>query len=349
MRPEALVRTYAVVVLAVAKGLQDKDAEVRRLSAGALHQAAQALVDEVPLSQGEEFPPPGRPLTPEERQAIDRQRQAVKREAQTLAPLVRSLGVQMFVLTKALEDPEADVSVSAAQTVETLARARQRLLRRALSGPELGDDTNARKPDDPLGEALRDAVPGLAKALARPAARLRVAAVHALEALEQDAAKATAALVVALGDENPFVRWGAIRTLAKVPPLKAVGDVARLGKLLKDPNEDVRMTAVALLERYGPHARPAVPALCDAARQAEPALRVLVIRALAAGGAEAQPQALPVLREALTAPDAGVREAAAVGLGKLGPADEDTAKALRRSLKDSSPEVRLAASEALLR
>jgi HEAT repeat protein len=75
------------------------------------------------------------------------------------------------------------------------------------------------------------------------------------------------------------------------------------------------------------------------------------VQVLAAVGKEAGKEAITWLLKSLTDEHNEVRIEAARALSKFGPhaPDGDAAKALRKALKDPDAQVRLAASEALLR
>ena len=100
-------------------------------------------------------------------------------------------------------------------------------------------------------------MPALAELIAHKDVQLRLAALYALEELEADAAPAAKALVKALDDSDPFVRWAAVRVMGKMRAHQAGMAVPGLGKALADENGDVRATAAVALERYGAEAKAA--------------------------------------------------------------------------------------------
>jgi HEAT repeat protein len=181
-------------------------------------------------------------------------------------------------------------------------------------------------------------------------------------------AVAIPALVAALGDPYPYVRWAAARTLGRLAEREAEagkagtipeGLAAPLGRLpdavaglarllLCDPDEGVRMAVATALTRYGPRAAAAVPALREAVGSgSDVELRVAVIQALEAIGTDAVP-ALPALVPALRDPDPRVREEAARVLGRFGRHSRFALPALRDALEDRDNMVRKAISEAIL-
>src|SRR5207253_1080834 len=141
--------------------------------------------------------------------------------------------------------------------------------------------------------------PLLTAELKNPNVRVKLAALYVSENLEAEAAGAAEALVTALADESPFVRWGAVRALGRMAPQQADKAVPALAKLLADANGDVRITTAAALVRYGPAAKPAVAALRKAFHGASTPLSIWIMRALMAVGAEARP-AVPELILALS-------------------------------------------------
>jgi HEAT repeat protein len=331
-----------LVVPAAAAGLGDGDAEVRRLCLDGLREAAQVVADQMrnmfpngPFAQGN---------VPE--QQLKQIRAQVQKEQQRLQPLLLAFKEQIPALGRALDDADARAAVKAAEVLEALAEVQQRLRPPAANSPPAAP---ADKADDPLGEALRAAVPLLARHLtAQKEVRLQLACLYVLESLRQDAAAAVPEVVQALKDPNAYVRWGAVRVLGRLAPLEADRAVPCLAPLLKDDNEYVRATTVLVLARYGPKVKAAVPALRDAAKSSDAGLRLLAIKALLAAGLEGAP-AVPELGQALAADDVEVRLAAVEALKRLGPLARDAEKPLRRALDDPDDQVRLLAAEALLR
>jgi HEAT repeat protein len=76
---------------------------------------------------------------------------------------------------------------------------------------------------------------------------------------------------------------------------------------------------------------PAVPALMDALRSADPIVRKKAVEVLGRMGEDAAP-AVPALTALLDDPDFGVRKAAARTLGQIGPDAKDAVPALIRNL-----------------
>lgn len=190
--------------------------------------------------------------------------------------------------------------------------------------------------------------------------RVRLAAVEALELFGREARPAGRALADALQDRDPFVRWAAARTLGRLAPIVPEAALPRLVAMLKDPDLDLRIAAASTLGYFGPEGGPAEPALTASVNRGDTEIRVAALQALSGIGLASAP-AIPEALKALDHNDSRVRRAAAVFLGAFGRVDphdkaatdavesaRSTIPKLRNLLKDSDPEVRTAASEAIL-
>jgi HEAT repeat protein len=350
-RRDALAAALQVVPVA-GRVLADSDAQVRRRGAEAVRQAALLLQDAVAFPAPVDFPPPGRKPTAEERQQMQEYRARVEREWKELAPVAGVLGQQIPALDKVVADADLQASLAAGRALEGMADARKALSRWLGSVPApAADEAAGRLAEDPLGPALKEAVPVLAKRLSADEVRARLASLYVLETLGPEAAPAAGEVVRALRDRDPFVRWGAARALGRMA-LKgeAAGKaVAGLAPLLKDDNADARLGAAAALQRYGAAARGAVAELSAAVKEGDDEVRLRAIAALAAIGPEAGKDAVAALVKALQAGEPDVRAAAAGALGQVAPGDKAAREALRKALDDPDAEVRGAASAALLR
>src|SRR5206468_4030118 len=122
--------------------------------------------------------------------------------------------------------------------------------------------------EDYLLQVQREAFPALTALLREPDPRLRLAALDVIESLGPDAAQTAPAVTAALRDCNRFVRWAAARALNRMSPTGAAAAMPGLVRLLADPDLDVDLAAAATLERYGPDARTALPALVANLRDA---------------------------------------------------------------------------------
>jgi HEAT repeat protein len=153
-------------------------------------------------------------------------------------------------------------------------------------------------------------------------------------------------LVEALRDKDPSVVGNAINALAELGP-KALKNVSgALG------NKELRHFAIRLIQRMGPKAESAVPALVsELQKPAESDEDVMFQReiqfALAAIGPEAA-EAIPALVGSLSSDKDPIRGSAAFALGRIGPAARAAVPALRKNMTDPNPIVRLASLRALL-
>jgi HEAT repeat protein len=353
---EEFVETAALVVAAVANGLNDSDPQVRALSLEAFQAAAVSLAEMIetsPFSPGS-FPFEGWPLTAKEKAEVEETSNWVKKDVARVQSLIDALREQNARLAKALSDPEPAVRFMAATAVESIGNVRLRLKRRLASLPVVKADTihypgtaDLGK-SDPLEGFLKTGLDQVVRLLTDPDVRIRRAAVDILEILGDAAATALPVLTEALSDPDKFVRWGAARALKAFPPAKAIGAVPGLARLVCDPDLSVRMAAAETLELFGPLAKDAVPALAQAIVTGDAEPRVAAMVALAATGPENAKAAVPQLVDALTHPDARVRKAAAETLGKIGPPARAAIPALRRALGDEDNDVRVNASDAIL-
>jgi HEAT repeat protein len=165
---------------------------------------------------------------------------------------------------------------------------------------------------------------------------LRAAALELLAELEDRSALPYARSLLASGDVE--LRLQAVNALGKLHDQESV---SVLLELLTVPGELQGAAAVAL-GRIGD--RRATAALCALLRPDArgPNIQAEVAEAL---GHLGDPEAIPVLSEALTAPHAAVRAAAAQSLGKLG--DASSIPPLCQGLYDEETSVRQAAATAL--
>jgi HEAT repeat protein len=121
-----------------------------------------------------------------------------------------------------------------------------------------------------LGPGARDAVPALARALAREKTDAVVAG--ALARIGSAAAGAVPVLVDALRHGSPDRRWRAARTLGRIGP-PAAPAVPALTAALEDRESAVRMHAARALGRVGPAARRAAAALQRATGDTDDSVR----------------------------------------------------------------------------
>jgi HEAT repeat protein len=335
--PAEGVAVGRAIVPVAGRALRDASPPVRQRAAESLHQAATVVAKLV-----------SDPRQPEEMENPEDARREFKEEQALVGPLVAALNEQTPQLTRTLSDADLGGCLAANEALEAVADVRHQLLVKATAVARMVGD----KPGEVLfSDSLRDnlcaAVRPLGDELSHKNVRVRLAALYVLESLEAEAAPVAAGIVGALGDGDAFVRWAAARVLERMAPHEADQAVPGLARMLDDANGDVRATAVAALERYGPTARAAVPELRRALGRKEAVLRVALLRVVRAIGKAARP-AVPEVLTALTAPEAPVRVAAARALGRIGAGDRETREALRRALDDAEADVRQAAADALL-
>jgi prepilin-type processing-associated H-X9-DG protein len=181
-----------------------------------------------------------------------------------------------------------------------------------------------------LGAANPRAAEALAAKLSHPAGEHRRRAAWALAQCGVSGRAAIPALLQALGDADTEVRAAAAAGLAGVTRGSDEG-VGPLVEALRDPEHEVRIAAAEALEKLGPHASAAIPALLALYEAATPReegddaeRRRLYDAQLAAIGAfgEIGKAAIPALLGIVTGPDPHLGDHAAVALADLGNAAE---------------------------
>jgi len=349
--PAAIATACGAVVPAAAKGLNDDDEQVSRHCADAIKQAARALGQAVRSTDGPGrlliLGPPGlRPPVPPGAAGED---EVIAKLWEPFRPAAGALGAAARSLTPLLKSASAARRVRACQALEAVAEFRAHTLRMAGSPGALAKALGANEAkEDPVLAGLKEALPDLARCVARADVEERLAALYVLEALGLEAVPAAVAASKALADGDPFVRWAAARVLGKVAPAKPVLLVAALAEKVGDENGDVRITVLAALERYGPAAVGAVKEVSQALKGGDEQTRLWAVRVLAAIGPEGREKTTAPLLEALSAKEVAVRRIAVRALAGFGKPGATATDALRAALKDDDAEVRRLASEALL-
>jgi HEAT repeat protein len=189
--------------------------------------------------------------------------------------------------------------------------------------------------------ASAPAAEDFAQGLKSPDETARIRAIDTLERQGAKTAGAMAALTEALRDPSAKVRVRAADALAQIG---AAGEEAgsALGDLLNDPSMHVRRAAVRALAKVRPDPATSVPVLIKALDDADPAVRVGVLDALAESGKQAVPALSAALRNEKTA------RWACLALSELGADAGPAAADLQRLLReDRRPEVRREAALAL--
>jgi HEAT repeat protein len=371
--PEEVLEVAVAVTPVAGLGLEDRDPVVRRFSLDALLDSAASLSTLVPEPfEAKDVPPRNEPLTKQGLELVRAKGAEIRENEEALAPLTKALAAQANRLTRALSDTDEQSRLRALRVLELMAQARQRMLRRWESLPDMGNQarpaasaqrgeavrgglilTAAQQPKEGADEnyllkAVNPALKNIARQMRDPNPVNRRAAIDLLEMLEDDAAPAVPALIGALSDPDIFVRWSAARTLGRINAQAGASAVPALARALSDPDLDVRLTAAATLEAYGQAARGAIPALADAVARGDVEFRRAAMYALQAIGPDAAQASLPNLIGDLRNEDPRVRRTAAETIGSFGPSARNAVPALRRALRDDDTDVRQAASDALL-
>jgi HEAT repeat protein len=194
-----------------------------------------------------------------------------------------------------------------------------------------------------LPDEYRDESVGLlTQALNAPDEEVRALAVLGLSELGAAPPVVLPALTGATLDGSDQVRRRAVRSLGDMGRA-ALPSLPHLVAALDDPTTCVRMEAMSAIGRIGPDAEPAVPQLI-------PLLADEDVRVRSVAGATLKkigPAALTDLIQALSDPDAILRERAALVLGQMGVDDDPVLEALFEALSDFDEDVRDAARRAL--
>lgn len=188
-----------------------------------------------------------------------------------------------------------------------------------------------------------DSVSILTQALSAPDDEIRAMAVIGLGELGPGTGGAILpALTSAIHDGAEQVRKRAARSLGDLGPAAAAA-LPHLISALRDPTTCVRLEALAAIGRIGPDAEPAVPFIVPLLSDEETRVRTVAAATLKKIG----PDCIPYLVEAMSDPDAILRERSALLLGQLGATSDDAIEALLEALADFDEDVRTAARRAL--
>jgi HEAT repeats len=163
---------------------------------------------------------------------------------------------------------------------------------------------------------------------------VRVAVVRALGRIGLPDKEAVPILVGALKDSNDDVFTAALQGLGRLGP-RAKGSIPHLLPLLKNASLEKRVSVCLVLGFIGRSATDAVSALDKTAKSdAEPAVRLLALAALAKIDPSRLKDALPRLTAALKTKDEKQLEAAQVGVFLLGRDALPSLRALREQVSD---------------
>jgi HEAT repeat protein len=192
-----------------------------------------------------------------------------------------------------------------------------------------------------IGPEAQAAAPTLVEVLRDPEARVRVRAAEALWQIAQDPA-GVALLPAVLGGEDGVLRRDAARCLGQMGPA-ARPAVPALVEALRDADDVTRVLVAEVLGRIGPGAAAAVPALAEALREPDDPISRTAAGALEQIG----PVSVPALLGALHDQDSGVRVRAARALGAIDHRSPAAVAALTEAIRDPEAGVRVRAAEAL--
>jgi HEAT repeat protein len=174
--------------------------------------------------------------------------------------------------------------------------------------------------------------------------RLRVGVITAR--LARESLEVLPLALAALKDSDEGVRRETIDMLVK-GAFEQAEVMQAFRERLDDSDWYVRATACEGLGKMGARAAEAVPQVKAALDDQVTMVRVYAARALYAIDPCSARIVVDCLVHALSDPDSDVRDEAATGLGKVGPAARSALPALRRALDDEWSNVRKAAAEAV--
>lgn len=196
-----------------------------------------------------------------------------------------------------------------------------------------------------LGTFGGEAVPPLTKALISPDRGVRKQAALALSALGKEAEPALPDLTNALLDQDAFVRAGVADALV------GLGGTAVPALVNALERDDLRIPALLVLEKIGPAAKEAVPALARLLKQPYQLACIEAVRVLGSLGPEASPILVdlvaPPEEQAAIKHDIGLRRAAIKALARIAPPSTAAVSALGRALSDTDAITCRHAAEAL--
>jgi HEAT repeat protein len=199
-----------------------------------------------------------------------------------------------------------------------------------------------------LGQMRKDAIPAipaLIKALKKDPLEGGGSIVNALNEIGEPA---VAALLAALKDADPIVRWRAADGLSSMREdvtLKFKDQIVpALATALKDPDADVRSTTASALGRMKEIATPAVPGLVMALKDPDVRVQLSVAWTLAEMEEAAAPTILAMITILKAAPEDEARSRAEEILSQIG---EPAIPAIVTALKTPDTRVRLSVLSAL--
>jgi HEAT repeat protein len=225
--------------------------------------------------------------------------------------------------------------------------SRQRLPRGRLMRADI--EPEGPQAAERLRKVLRDTLPSFKELMSSAGVEHKLAVLNSLEDLESDLPGIWLILESASRDENRFVRWAALRVMAKQSQAPPEQLLTALRRALHDEDLGVRNAACQTVEQVGRKASALVTDLAKLLTGDDEELQQSALRALYAMGPEAAP-AVPQLIYLLKSANPKLRQAVPPLLATIGkPAAAEAVPALRTALSDNDSEVRLRAAEALRR
>jgi HEAT repeat protein len=185
-----------------------------------------------------------------------------------------------------------------------------------------------------IGPGAKAAVPALIEAMKDPDTKqyrssLRLIATAAVGQIGPDARAAIPSLIKALTDDWNSVRSAAVKSLAGIGPAA----IPALTKALQDKNPEIRVQAAEALGLIGPAAKPAIPALNRALKDAN--AFVVAQSALACWRIEAKTEiVLPIALKSLAVDDTNAWGPAEKAFLEMGLKARSAVPALCKLLKD---------------
>ncbi len=191
-----------------------------------------------------------------------------------------------------------------------------------------------------LGHNAKPAVPALIKALGGDDESLQWHVARAIGAIGPGASEAVPTLTKLLESKSPTVRANAALALANLGDAGKTA-IPQLAKLAVDPEVSVRRAAMQSLHTMKPGKEVMVPLMIGVFKETEPSVLLPALQSLAEMG----DAAVPALIDASKTKEG--RYWACLALGEIGPAAKDAVPALKELVSAEEPEIRLQAIIAL--
>lgn len=196
-----------------------------------------------------------------------------------------------------------------------------------------------------MGKLAKPAIPALLVALQDPDPSVRFQASASLKEIGPGA-DAVAPLAIALRTGDADSRAMVAEVLGQMGP-DASAAVPDLTGALGDPSERVRRAAGSALRRIGTETLSLVPSLARQLRDEDPEIRLRAVSAVATIGPMVSQGLMPELINALEDPDPRIRSGAIEAVREIARATEEALPALARRVKDEDRVVRVSAASAL--